>query len=77
MQVDSSDCVIGFEEKPDQPKTIPGDDQHCLASMGIYIFNAAFLFDQLCQDATLPDSAHDFPNEIREEAYEWLREQLR
>ncbi len=64
MQTDADHRVVGFEEKPDEPKTIPGDDDHCLASMGIYVFNAHFLFDQLCQDATLQDSAHDFGRNI-------------
>ena len=66
MQTDSeNNRIIGFEEKPDNPKTVPGDDQdHCLASMGIYVFDAPFLFDELCRDATLPDSAHDFGKNI-------------
>ena len=64
MQIDESRRIIGFEEKVPNPKTIPGDPDHCLASMGIYVFNAPFLFDQLCQDATLPDSAHDFGRNI-------------
>ena len=64
METDTDNRIIGFEEKPAKPKTIPGDDNHCLASMGIYVFNAPFLFDQLCQDATLPDSVHDFGRNI-------------
>src|SRR5688572_8719428 len=64
MQTDSNNRLIGFEEKPANPKTMPGDDKTCLASMGIYVFNAHFLFDQLCQDATLQDSAHDFGRNI-------------
>jgi len=64
MQTNDEARVVGFEEKPDHPRTIPGDDGHCLASMGIYVFNSAFLFDQLCTDATLPDSAHDFGRNI-------------
>jgi len=64
MQTGDDGRVVGFEEKPDHPRTIPGDDGHCLASMGIYVFNSAFLFDQLCTDATLPDSAHDFGRNI-------------
>ena len=64
MQVDPKDRIVGFEEKPDDPKTIPGDDRHCLASMGIYVFTARFLFEQLCRDATDPDSAHDFGRNI-------------
>ncbi len=64
MQIDETGRVIGFEEKPANPKPIPGDDKHALASMGIYVFNTHFLFDQLCQDATLPESAHDFGRNI-------------
>jgi glucose-1-phosphate adenylyltransferase len=64
MQVDESGRIIGFEEKVPNPKTIPGDPEHCLGSMGIYVFNAPFLFDQLCHDATLPDSDHDFGRNI-------------
>ena len=43
---------------------IPGDPEHILASMGIYVFTARFLFEQLCLDATRPDSAHDFGKDI-------------
>ncbi len=64
MQVDQHDRIIGFQEKPAQPKTIPGDQAHCLASMGIYVFTARFLFEQLCRDATDPNSAHDFGQNI-------------
>jgi glucose-1-phosphate adenylyltransferase len=64
MQVDESSRIIGFQEKHPEPKTIPGDDQHCLASMGIYVFSARFLFEQLCRDATDVESAHDFGRNI-------------
>ncbi len=64
MQIDNEERIIGFEEKSPTPKTMPGDDEHCLASMGIYVFSARFLFDQLCLDATKQDSAHDFGRNI-------------
>jgi len=64
MQVDASGRIIGFEEKPAVPKTIPGDPQHILASMGIYVFTTRFLFEQLCKDATRNDSNHDFGKDI-------------
>lgn len=64
MQVDETNRIIGFEEKPDKPKPVPGDPEHALASMGVYVFNAHFLFDELCKDATLPESAHDFGRNI-------------
>lgn len=63
MQVDESQRIVGFEEKPEHPKPIPGEDR-CLASMGIYVFTARFLFEQLCRDATLPGSSHDFGKDI-------------
>ncbi len=64
MQIDAHQRIVGFEEKPSEPKTMPDDPNHCLASMGIYVFTARFLFEQLCQDATLQDSAHDFGRNI-------------
>jgi len=64
MQVDQDNRVVGFEEKPREPKPLPGDPNAALASMGIYIFNAPLLFDELCKDATIPDSHHDFGRNI-------------
>lgn len=64
MQIDSDQRIIGFQEKPSQPQGIPGDDGHCLASMGIYVFSTRFLFEQLCRDATEPTSQHDFGKNI-------------
>jgi glucose-1-phosphate adenylyltransferase len=64
MQVDNESRIVGFQEKPAQPQSIPGDDQHALASMGIYVFTARFLFEQLCHDATKNDSRHDFGRDI-------------
>ena len=64
MQIDAQQRIIGFEEKPREPKTIPGEPNRCLASMGIYVFTARFLFEQLCRDATRQDSAHDFGKNI-------------
>jgi len=64
MHVDHRDRIVSFEEKPNRPQCIPNDRSHCLVSMGIYVFTARFLFEQLCQDATSPDSAHDFGRNI-------------
>src|SRR6185436_12660806 len=64
MEIEPSQRIIGFEEKVPDPKTIPGDDRHCLASMGIYIFTARFLFEQLCRDANIPGSRRDFGRNI-------------
>ena len=64
MQIDADGRVIGFEEKMPNARTIPGDPRHCLASMGIYVFNSRFLFEQLMIDATRQGSAHDFGHNI-------------
>lgn len=64
MAVDDSGRVIEFQEKPDEPKTIPGKPDKVLASMGIYVFNRAFLFEQLVRDADSPGSSHDFGKDI-------------
>lgn len=64
MEVDDQQRIIGFEEKSPTPKTMPGNDQCCLASMGIYVFSARFLFEELCRDATDLKSCHDFGRDI-------------
>jgi glucose-1-phosphate adenylyltransferase len=64
MEVDKSQRVLKFLEKPAQADPMPDDPNRCLASMGIYVFNASFLFDQLCRDATVTDSSHDFGRDI-------------
>lgn len=64
MGVDDQMRVVRFDEKPDSPAPLPDDPTQCLASMGIYVFNADFLFEQLCRDATVPDSKHDFGHNI-------------
>ena len=64
METDNDDRVIGFEEKPGRPRTLPGDDHRCLVSMGIYVFNTRFLFDTLCTDAGDEESCHDFGRDV-------------
>jgi glucose-1-phosphate adenylyltransferase len=64
MAVDASDRVTGFVEKPAEPPCIPGKPGIALASMGIYVFNARFLFEQLIRDADEPRSAHDFGRDL-------------
>ena len=64
MQVDADHRVVGFQEKPKQPEPLPNDPHHCLASMGIYVFDARFLFEVLCEDAVEENSSHDFGKDI-------------
>lgn len=64
IEVDSGGRVIGFKEKPKEPKTIPGDPNHCLVSMGIYIFCFSKLYERLMQDTADQKSSHDFGKNI-------------
>lgn len=64
MEVDSQQKIIGFQEKPQNPKTIPGKPDQCLASMGVYVFTTRFLFEQLLSDANRNTSSHDFGKDI-------------
>lgn len=64
MQIDDSNRVVKFREKPESPDPMPDDSSRCLASMGIYVFSANFMFEELCRDATDNDSAHDFGKNI-------------
>ena len=70
MQTDLDHRVTGFQEKPQNPIATPEDPDVCLASMGIYVFNARFLYEQLCNDATLDESDHDFGKNIIPNAIE-------
>ncbi len=63
MEIDPEGRVIGFQEKPADPKTIPGDPEGILASMGIYVFNTEILVRRLIEDAR-SDSSHDFGKDI-------------
>ncbi|MGZ5008458.1 MAG: glucose-1-phosphate adenylyltransferase [Methylobacter sp.] len=64
MDVDSNRRVKAFVEKPEHPPVMPGRTDTALASMGIYIFNAGFLFEQLIKDADTQGSSHDFGKDI-------------
>jgi glucose-1-phosphate adenylyltransferase len=63
IEVDASRRIIGFEEKPTQPKEMPDRPGWVLASMGNYIFTTSVLRDALCRDAK-QESAHDFGRNI-------------
>ncbi len=60
MHVDAQDRISAFLEKPADPPGMPDKPDMALASMGIYVFNTRFLFDQLERDAADPDSSRDF-----------------
>ena len=64
MHVDANDAITAFVEKPKDPPGIPGQEHMALASMGIYVFETQFLFEQLRRDAADPNSKRDFGGDI-------------
>ncbi len=64
IQVDDQWRIRKFIEKPATTDPMPDDPQRFLASMGVYVFDAAYLYELLCQDAGNPESSHDFGKDI-------------
>ena len=63
LTVDESDTVVSFQEKPENPLGMPGDPEHILASMGVYVFSVNLLAE-LLHDDHASDSAHDFGRNV-------------
>ncbi|MBI5038728.1 MAG: glucose-1-phosphate adenylyltransferase [Nitrospirae bacterium] len=63
LEVDRDFRIIGFEEKPENPKTIPGNPDLSLCSMGVYLFNTEAITSYLAADSR-EDTAHDFGKNI-------------
>ena len=64
MAIDENRRITAFVEKPADPPTMPGKPERCLASMGIYIFNARYLYRELERDMADKNSSHDFGKDI-------------
>lgn len=64
MACDQTGQVYEFQEKPVNPSPMPGKADTALASMGVYVFNASFLYEQLVRDADMSKSNHDFGQDI-------------
>ncbi len=64
MAIDTARNITDFVEKPAEPPTMPGNDAVSLASMGIYIFNAQYLYQLLEEDLANPESSHDFGKDV-------------
>jgi glucose-1-phosphate adenylyltransferase len=64
MAVDEDRVITDFVEKPADPPAMPGKPDRALASMGIYVFNARFLYRELERDMADPESSHDFGKDI-------------
>ncbi len=63
-RVDEQRRIVDFVEKPADPPALPGQPERCLASMGIYVFNAGYLYRELARDLADPHSSHDFGKDI-------------
>jgi len=64
MHVDPAGRMLSFLEKPSDPPGMPDKPDRALASMGIYVFETDFLFDQLRRDAADQHSGHDFGRDV-------------
>ena len=64
MAIDERRNITAFVEKPADPPAMPGKPDRALASMGIYIFNARYLYRELERDIADPNSSHDFGKDI-------------
>lgn len=64
LAIDNDGRITEFVEKPAEPEPMPGNADTALASMGIYVFNTAFLIEQLVKDSDDPHSSHDFGRDL-------------
>lgn len=64
IEVDDNFRVVGFQEKPENPKQIPGRPGYCLASTGNYLIEKESLIRVLTEDAAIESSSHDFGKDI-------------
>lgn len=64
ISVDENNQVNDFIEKPENPTPLANEPEYCLASMGNYVFDTEFLFEQLEKDGANPSSDHDFGKDI-------------
>lgn len=64
IEVDADWRIVGFQEKPKRPKSIPGEPNLALVSMGNYLFNNEVLIEALNADAKVTSSNHDFGRDV-------------
>ncbi|MGR9090650.1 MAG: glucose-1-phosphate adenylyltransferase [Gammaproteobacteria bacterium] len=64
MEIDNDDRIVGFEEKPQWPKCVPGDSSTAFGSMGIYLFRAEFLYRILDANTAAATTKHDFGRDV-------------
>ncbi|HSV45172.1 MAG TPA: glucose-1-phosphate adenylyltransferase [Ramlibacter sp.] len=64
MHIDENRKILQFLEKPANPPHMPGKPDKALASMGVYVFDADYLYEALCTDSATPGSANDFGKDV-------------
>src|ERR1700682_529768 len=64
VETDSAGRIVGWQEKPANPKPLPHNPDHCQVSMGIYCFNRELLIEAMMADAADPNSSHDFGRDV-------------
>ncbi len=64
LEVDRDNRIVSFEEKPKEPRSIPGVPDRALISMGIYLFHTETLVREVIVDTKIKDSSHDFGRDI-------------
>ena len=64
IAIDADRHILDFVEKPAYPPAMPGKPDRALASMGVYVFDAAYLYAALKKDIATPGSSHDFGKDV-------------
>ena len=64
MKVDANRRIVEFVEKSSNPPAMEGKPDMALASMGVYVFDAAYLYAALKKDIVTPGSSHDFGKDV-------------
>ncbi len=64
LEIDTDCRVIGFKEKPQDPKPVPHNPETALASMGVYVFNVDVLKRAVIEDAEREKTSHDFGKDV-------------
>ncbi|SQI41509.1 Glucose-1-phosphate adenylyltransferase [Leminorella richardii] len=64
MDITEDHRIVNFLEKPENPPAMPGDPDVSLASMGVYVFNAQYLYQLLEEESLNQDTHHDFGQDL-------------
>jgi len=64
IDVNENRLIVGFQEKPEKARSIPGRPGEALASMGNYLFNTDVLINELKENAERKEAGHDFGKDV-------------